>query len=106
MGKACVTSDACINLLTPTADFIGCESAVKRLIDNVTNEFVDVGSGAFDDRFDPPDLGVEVDHPRQFIPDRLSGGQVRKRSLQRREKTSHLAVGAGRPRYPIGINID
>src|SRR6266478_9729200 len=95
VGKACFTGDACINLLTPAADFIGCEPAVKRLIDNVTNEFVDVGSGAFDDRFDPPDLGVEVDHPRQFIRDRLSGGQVRKRSLQRREKTWQLAVGAG-----------
>src|SRR5215470_1111755 len=74
MGKACVTGDACINLLTPTAEFIGCEPAVKRLIDDVTNEFVDVGSGAFDDRFDSPYLGVEVDHPRQFVRDRLSGG--------------------------------
>src|SRR5215475_15563566 len=51
MGKACVTGDACINLLTPTADFIGCEPAIKRLINNVANEFVDVWSGAFDDRF-------------------------------------------------------
>jgi len=76
VGKACFTGDACINLLTPAADFLGCEPAIRRLIDNVTNEFVDVGSGAFDDRFDSSYLGVEVDHPGQFVGDRLSGGQV------------------------------
>src|SRR5215475_9794434 len=95
VGKARVTGDACINLLTPAADFIGREPAVKRLIDNVTDEFIDVRSGPFYDRFDPPDLGVEVDHPRQFVRDRLSGRQVRKRSLQRREKTWQPVMGAG-----------
>src|SRR5258706_12342632 len=61
MGKASVTCDTCVNLLTPTADFIGCEPSVKRLVDNFANEFVDAGSAPFDDRFIRPDTCVSGD---------------------------------------------
>src|SRR4029077_9320960 len=63
VGETRLAGDAYIGLLAPAADFFGGKWAVERPIDNLVNERADVRPGAFDDRIDAADLGVEIGHP-------------------------------------------